>query len=367
MPELPAPARRRPIAITLGDPCGIGPEIVLKAFAGGLPAPCVVIGDVGLLQRESERLRLGLSIRPVASPSAAFPSPAFPPGGAQSATFPPAGFAQAANPFEHFDLSVPVIATTALPAELPIGRLDARGGDAAYRYVCRAAELALRGEVRAIVTAPLAKEALHLAGHPWPGHTELLAHLAGDAKVRMMLANTELRTVLVTIHLGLRAAIDALSVPAILETLQITHQGLIRMGIESPRIAVAGLNPHAGESGLFGREEIDLIAPAIAQARAQGIDARGPFPPDTVFMQARGLETVDVVIAMYHDQGLIPVKYLGLDEGVNITIGLPFVRTSPDHGTAFDIAGKPGEQGTGLADPRSLLAAIAQAHQMSLR
>ena len=343
---------RRPIAITLGDPCGIGPEIVLKAFAAGLPAPCVVIGDVGLLRRESARLRLGLSIDPVASPAAL--------------RIPASGTAPA-DPLAAFSDSVPVIACTALPADFPQGSLQARGGDAAFRYVCRAAELALRGEVRAIVTAPLAKEALHLAGHHWPGHTELLAHLAGDVPVRMMLANHELRTVLVTIHLALRAALDALSPEGILDTLRITHRALTGMGIDSPRIAVAGVNPHAGESGLFGREEIDLIAPVIARARAEGIDARGPFAPDTVFMRARGFREFDVVIAMYHDQGLIPVKYLGLDEGVNITIGLPFVRTSPDHGTAFDIAGRPGENGTGLADPRSLLAAIDQAHRLAPR
>ena len=349
-----APGRSgpRPIAITLGDPCGIGPEIVLKAFATGLPASCVVIGDVGLLRRESERLRLGLTIEPVASPGALHD---------------PATTLTPANPMAAFQASVPVIATTALPADLPQGSLQARGGDAAFRYVCRAAELALRGEVRAIVTAPLAKEALHLAGHHWPGHTELLAHLAGDVPVRMMLANHELRTVLVTIHLALRAALDALSADGIFETLRITHRALIGMGIDAPRIAVAGVNPHAGESGLFGREEIDLIAPVIARARAEGIDARGPFAPDTVFMRARGFREFDVVIAMYHDQGLIPVKYLGLDEGVNITIGLPFVRTSPDHGTAFDIAGRAGERGTGLADPRSLLAAVAQAHRLSSR
>jgi 4-hydroxythreonine-4-phosphate dehydrogenase len=351
-PHASGMAARRPIAITLGDPCGIGPEIVLKAFAAGLPAACVVIGDVGLLRRESERLRLGLSIQPIASPGALRNQ---------------AVLADPADPLSAFSDAVPVIATTALPEDLAQGALRAEGGEAAYRYVCRAAELALRGEVRAIVTAPLAKEALHLAGHHWPGHTELLAHLAGDVPVRMMLANNELRTVLVTIHLALRAALDALSADGILETLRITHGALTRMGIDAPRIAVAGVNPHAGESGLFGREEIDLIAPVIARARTEGINAQGPYAPDTVFMRARGFKQFDVVIAMYHDQGLIPVKYMGLDEGVNITIGLPFVRTSPDHGTAFDIAGQPGEHGTGLADPRSLLAAILQAHQLSSR
>ncbi len=331
----------RPIAITQGDPCGIGPEIVLKAVAGGLPAPAVVIGDPGLLQREAARLRLGLRIAPVATPGAAL--------------------ALADEPG-----IVPVIATTALPASLVIGRPSAEGGDAAWRCVCRAAELAMRGEVRAVVTAPLAKEALRLAGHDWPGHTELLAHLAGDVPVRMMLANQELRTLLVTVHLALRDAIAAITRDRVLETLRIADAGLRRMGVDAPRIAVAGLNPHAGEAGLFGREEIEIIAPAIADARAVGIDATGPWPPDTIFMRARGLRSFDVVIAQYHDQGLIPVKYLGLDEGVNITVGLPFVRTSPDHGTAFDIAGQAGPEGCGLADPRSLLAAFEQAHRLSL-
>ena len=330
----------RPIAITQGDPCGIGPEIVLKAFAGGLPAPAVVVGDPGLLQREADSLRLGLAIVPVATPASA-----------RELTDHPG--------------AVPVIAAVASPIDLPIGQPCAAGGEAAWRCVRRAADLALRGEVRAVVTAPLAKEALRQAGHDWPGHTELLAHLAGDVPVRMMLANTELRTLLVTVHLALRDAIAAITRERVLETLRIADTGLRRMGIEAPRIAVAGLNPHAGERGLFGREEIEIIAPAIADARAAGIDASGPWPPDTVFMRARGLRDWDVVVAMYHDQGLIPVKYLGLDEGVNITVGLPFVRTSPDHGTAFDIAGQPGPEGSGLADPRSLLAAFDAAYRLS--
>ncbi|MEN9314779.1 MAG: 4-hydroxythreonine-4-phosphate dehydrogenase 2 [Pseudomonadota bacterium] len=332
----------RPIAITLGDPCGIGPEIVLKAFAAGLSSPALVIGDVGLLEREAVRLRLPLSIEPVASPAAvaargALPEPAW----------------------------VPVLETTRLPDTLPVGTVDARAGEAAYRYVVRAATLAMRGEVRAVVTAPLSKEAMHLAGHDYPGHTELLAELAGGVPVRMMLANAELRTVLVTIHLALRDALSALAVGPILETIRIADRALRAAGIAHPRIAVAGVNPHAGEGGRFGREEIDLVRPAVEAALAEGIDASGPHPPDTVFMRARGFREFDVVIAMYHDQGLIPVKYLGIDDGVNITIGLPFVRTSPDHGTAFDIAGRPGAEGFGLADPASLLAAFRQAEILS--
>lgn len=336
----------KPIAITLGDPCGIGPEIILKAFAAGLPAPAVVVGDPGLLRREAERLRLPLEIRTIASAEALAGS------GAEASCAGPTA-------------TVPVIATTALPDDLPVGAVDARAGDAAYRCIARAAMLAMRGEVRAVVTAPINKEALHLAGHDYPGHTELLAELAGNVPVRMMLANHELRTVLVTIHLALRDALDALSRELIGETIAITHDALRRAGIAAPRIAVAGVNPHAGEAGAFGREEIDMVAPAIADARAHGIDASGPHPPDTVFMRARGFAHYDAVVAMYHDQGLIPVKYLGIADGVNITIGLPYVRTSPDHGTAFDIAGRPGADGQGLADERSLSAAIRQADALS--
>ncbi len=195
-------------------------------------------------------------------------------------------------------------------------------------------------------------EAIAAAGVRHPGHTEILAELAGVTDVRMMLANDELRTILVTIHVPLRAAIDAITREAVRDTIAIADAGLRRLGIARPRIAVAGLNPHAGEGGLMGREEIESIAPAIADARAAGIDASGPWPGDTVFMRARHFRDFDVVVAMYHDQGLIPVKYLGVDTGVNVTVGLPFVRTSVDHGTAFDIAGH------GVADHRSLLAAI---------
>jgi len=224
--------------------------------------------------------------------------------------------------------------------------------------VWQAAIDAVAGRVRAVVTAPLSKEAMNAAGHRYPGHTEILAEVAGGVPVRMMLANQELRTVLVTIHTPLRQAIEQLTTDSILETIRLTHAHLLATGF-APRIAVAGLNPHAGEGGLIGREEIDMIEPAVAAARREGIDATGPHAPDTVFMRARGFAEFDVVIAMYHDQGLIPVKYLGLEDGVNITVGLPFVRTSPDHGTAFDIAGK------GVADTRSLAAAIRMADEMS--
>ncbi|MBN8487284.1 MAG: 4-hydroxythreonine-4-phosphate dehydrogenase PdxA, partial [Burkholderiales bacterium] len=221
----------------------------------------------------------------------------------------------------------------------------------------------LAGRARAVVTAPIHKEALSAAGLGVPGHTELLQSLASEhagrpLPVRMMLANEELRVVLVTIHVSLRRAIEALSMPGILETIRITHEALQRFGIAAPRIAVAGLNPHAGEGGLFGTEEIELIAPAIQAARALGLEATGPYAPDTVFMRARTGE-FDAVVAMTHDHGLIPVKYLGVEQGVNLTLGLPLVRTSPDHGTAFDIAG------CGRADPASLIAALRMARRLA--
>ena len=304
-----------PIAITIGDVCGIGPEIIVRALADPVVAArCVVYGDDGVLAAVATRL--GLPVPP------------------------------------RRRVVTDLAGTGGIP---PPGRVDARAGDAAYRAVVAAAGDALAARVRAVVTAPLSKAALHAAGHDYPGHTELLAELAGGVDVRMMLANSDLRTVLVTVHQSLRSAIDAIDRDAVLRTIEIAHAGLQRLGIARPRLAVAALNPHAGEGGLFGTEETDHIEPAIRAARDRGIDASGPWPPDTVFMRARGFAHYDAVIAMYHDQGLIPVKYLGIDEGVNTTLGLPFVRTSPDHGTAFDIAG------TGRADPASLLAAIRAA------
>ena len=252
-----------------------------------------------------------------------------------------------------------VVPVTEVPEDLPVGQVSAAGGEAAFRAVYRAAQDAMAGKVRAVVTAPLSKAAMNLAGHVYPGHTEILAEVGGNVPVRMMLANEELRTVLVSIHVPLRVAVSSLSAAGIVETIRLTDAFLRMTGIQAPRIAVAGINPHAGEDGLLGDEEIRVIGPAVQEARALGIDASGPWPPDTVFMRARGFAEFDVVIAMYHDQGLIPVKYLGVDEGVNLTVGLPFVRTSPDHGTAFDIAGK------GIAQPNSLLAAMRMAERLS--
>ncbi len=335
-----------PIAITLGDAAGIGPEIIAKAFrdAPELLQGCFVAGDVGAMRRAAGWLG------PVPLPVARLEAPA------QAWGMPPQ--------------CIPVLqvgAPLALDA-VPPGRVSAAAGELAGRCLVWAAQAALRGEVAALVTAPLHKEALSAAGATYagfPGHTEILqaqaaAHLGrplDQVPVRMMLANDELRVVLVSIHLALRDALAAVTPDNVLQTLRVADAALRRQLGRAPRLAVAGLNPHAGEGGLFGREEIELIQPAIDQARAEGVDAQGPFAPDTVFMRARRGE-FDAVVAMYHDQGLIPVKYLGVEQGVNVTLGLPLVRTSPDHGTAFDIAG------TGKADAASLLAAIRMARRL---
>jgi len=338
-----------PIAITMGDACGIGPEIVLKALAAigtdrpDLAARLVVYGDPSLLGRTARRLGLPLAITACDSASQA--------AQALDAAIDDAGGARGPHS-RTTPIPVAVVACSTLPDDLPIGRIDARAGLAAHTAIVRASRDAIAGQIAAVVTAPIHKEALRAAGIHHPGHTEILAELAGASDVRMMLANHELRTILVTIHVSLREAIEQITLDAVADTITIAHTGLQKLGIAHPRIAVAGLNPHAGEGGLMGREEIEIIAPAIAQARAQGINASGPWPGDTVFMRARGFRDFDVVVAMYHDQGLIPVKYLGIEEGVNITVGLPFIRTSVDHGTAFDIAGQ------GIADARSLRAAI---------
>jgi 4-hydroxythreonine-4-phosphate dehydrogenase len=343
-----------PIAITMGDACGIGPEIVLKALAAigtdqpDLAARLVVYGDPSLLGRTARRLGLPLAITACdsASHAAAALNAARTDAAARSPHSPITPHPPT-NP-----IPVAVVACSALPDDLPIGRIDARAGLAAHAAIVRASRDAIAGHIAAVVTAPIHKEAMRAAGIHHPGHTEILAELAGASDVRMMLANHELRTILVTIHVPLREAIEQITLASVADTIAIAHAGLQKLGIAHPRIAVAGLNPHAGEGGLMGREEIEIIAPAIAQARAQGIDASGPWPGDTVFMRARGFRDFDVVVAMYHDQGLIPVKYLGIEQGVNITVGLPFIRTSVDHGTAFDIAGQ------GIADASSLRAAI---------
>lgn len=338
---------RLPIAITPGDPAGIGPEIIAKAFrdAPDVLRRCFVAGDMSVMRRGAAAVTgagdVALPVCQIMSSAEAWHTP------------------QRCMPVLQV---VPALALDQLPHW---GRVDASAGAHAAATVRWAARAGLHGEVAAMVTAPLNKAALSAAGEPFPGHTELLQAEAAaflgrpvqDVPVRMMLANPELRTVLVSIHLSLRQAIDAVTRANVLQTLHITHAALSAVLRRAPRIAVAGLNPHAGEDGLFGLEERDAIAPAVADAQAAGLEVSGPYAPDTVFMRARQGE-FDVVVAMYHDQGLIPVKYLGVEQGVNVTLGLPLVRTSPDHGTAFDIAG------TGTADAASLIAAVQMARAM---
>ncbi len=340
-----------PIAVTPGDPCGIGPETIARAWREqpALTRGCFVAGDVGVMRRA-----LALVCGAVTCPVAEIETPA------QAMMVPPG--------------CLPVLQVVAPAPVLPWGVVDARAGKLAGECVLWATRAALRGEVAAIVTAPLHKEALHAAGAPWdqyPGHTELLqaesALHAGvplsSMPVRMMLANHELRTVLVSIHVSLRDALAAITPEQVMQTLQITHTALLRLLGRAPKIAVAGVNPHAGEGGLFGREEIEVLQPVIAQARQLGMDVHGPHAPDTVFMRARHApghpREFDVVVAMYHDQGLIPVKYLGVEQGVNVTLGLPLIRTSPDHGTAMDLAGQ------GKADASSLVQALRMARQLA--
>ena len=318
-----------PLAITMGDPAGIGPEIIAKLFARHGAKDAIVIGDVGAMRRAVSLIGSAIDVVPIEHP-----------GG------------------PHLAGAIPVLQAGSLPDTPPQGVVSREAGAAAYAYIERAIELASAGTVAGLVTAPIHKEALKLAGISQPGHTEILADLTGTRHFGMMLANDVLRVMLVSIHVPLAEAIGLVTRQNVLAAIRLAQRGTQAFGIAEPRIAVAGLNPHAGENGLFGREDIDIIAPAIADARAENIDASGPFAPDTVFMRARA-GAFDCVVAQYHDQGLIPVKYLGLDEGVNITVGLPFVRTSVDHGTAFDIAGK------GIAAEASLVQALKVARNMS--
>jgi 4-hydroxythreonine-4-phosphate dehydrogenase len=243
-------------------------------------------------------------------------------------------------------------------ARVPAGVLSAEAGRAAYDTVVRAVADARRGLVAAIATAPVSKEAFHLAGLPWRGHTDLLAHLTGASHVAMMFYSDRLRVVLATVHIPLTDVPRAITARSLEQTIDLTAASLPEFGIARPRIAVAGLNPHAGEHGLFGQEEEIAIAPAIAACRGRGLDVSGPFPGDTVFVRAcRG--EFDVVVACYHDQGLIPVKLVAFGQAVNVTLGLPIIRTSVDHGTAFDIAG------TGAANPESMIAAVILAARLA--
>lgn len=323
------------IAITLGDVAGIGPEVVVKALA--LPEvwqACrpLVIGDA----RALTETRLGIptpSLRVISQ--------------VEKASFTP-------GVLTLLDLG------NLDPSAAPLGRISAAAGRAAVEYALKAAELALAGAVDAVATAPLNKEAMHVAGFDYIGHTEILADVAGTPRCTTMLATPGLRVTHVTRHVPFRDIAGQLTTARILDTIIITHTGMQLLGFPQPRIAVAGLNPHNGDNGLLGREELDIIGPAVAAAQAQGIDARGPIPADSVFFQAI-CGDYDVVVCQYHDQGHIAVKTHGFEQSITITLGLPLIRTSADHGTAFDIAGQ------GIAHADSMRAAILEAAAMASR
>ena len=256
---------------------------------------------------------------------------------------------------------VNVIDLALLPKDLPWGQLSPVAGHAAYEYIKKAAELAMNGDVQAICTAPLNKEALHSAGHIYPGHTEMLATLTGIDEVSMMLSTPTIKVIHVTTHIGLVDAVAKINPGLVERTIRRGHDALVRSGVSHPKIGVCAINPHAGEGGLFGQgEEAEKIEPGVRAAREAGIDVYGPLPADTLFFLA-GRGDYDLVVAMYHDQGHGPVKVLGIEAGVNITVGLPVIRTSVDHGTAFDIAGK------AIADSRSMIEALHQAAEMATR
>jgi len=322
------------IAITMGDPAGVGPEIIMKSLAHpDLFDRCrpLVIGDIGRLRQAGNIVGVDLEINAITKPA----------DGKYSAG------------------TVDVIDIAVVPADLPFGKVSPAGGEAAYRFIECAAKLAMAGEADAICTAPLNKEALHAAGHIFPGHTEMLAHLCGIKEVSMLLVAPNLRVIHVTTHMALLDAIAMINPGLVERTIERAQDTLVKAGIVNPRIGVCAINPHAGEHGLFShREEEEKIEPAIRKCQERGWNVEGPLPADTLFFRA-GRGDFDCVVAMYHDQGHGPIKVLGIEAGVNITVGLPVVRTSVDHGTAFDIAG------TGKADERSMLEALRQAIELA--
>ncbi len=325
------------ILITMGDPTGVGPEVIARALTGpeisGLCRP-VVLGDQGALERAIAVTGAPLKVETVES-AAPLSDGGTSPG------------------------SIRLLPLSRLaPEEMAYGRPGIAAGEAMYRYIEEAARLCLAGKAAAMVTGPISKEALNRAGHHYPGHTELLAELTGAREYVMMLAGERLKVTLVTIHEALKDVPRLISQEKVLSTIRITHHDIHRYFRRKPRLAVLALNPHCGEGGLFGDEAERLIGPAVAAARQQGIDAVGPLSADTLFHFAAKGE-FDAVVCMYHDQGLIPLKLLHFDDGVNVTLGLPIIRTSVDHGTAYNLAG------TGRASAASMDAAIRMAVRMA--
>jgi 4-hydroxythreonine-4-phosphate dehydrogenase len=322
------------IVITMGDPAGIGPEIIAKVVDSGELFPfCrpVVIGDAGVMKRLVEDMRLSVSVRPLALLTEADPGP---------------------GKLDVLDLQNVNLASH------DWGKPNFASGAAVVDYIRRAASLTLDRQADALVTAPISKEMMNAAGHRYAGHTELLADLTHTRDYGMMFVGGGLRVILATIHVALKDVPRHITTPSVLKTLRLAHKAMRYFGFETPRIGVAALNPHAGEGRLFGSEEWDVILPAIIKARDEGIHASDPLPADTLFYKARN-NYYDIVVAMYHDQGLAPLKMLAFGNAVNVTVGLPIIRTSVDHGTAYDIAGK------GCADPASLLEAVKLAAKMA--
>ncbi|PZC42677.1 MAG: 4-hydroxythreonine-4-phosphate dehydrogenase [Chloroflexi bacterium] len=321
------------IAITLGDPAGIGPEVIVKALperiaqANSRP---IVIGDARIVRDAAQRWLDGWTVRAIDDPAA---SPT--------------------NGVIHvLDMA------NCDPARVRVGTVDPYTGEAAYQAVVRAAELAIAGSIDAIVTAPLNKAAMHLAGHPFDGHTVLLGHLCGTRDYFMLLAAPRLRAIHVSTHISLAEAVQRVTRARVLATIHAAHGHLRQLGIDEPRIGVCGLNPHAGESRLFGDQDEDEIRPACDAAAAAGLHVAGPLPADAAFRHAYEGKW-DILVVMYHDQGHVPMKLIAFDDGVNVTVGLPIIRTSVEHGTAFDIAGQ------GVASAVNMQAAIAYAHRLA--
>jgi len=321
------------IAITMGDPGGVGPEIIVKAlFCAEIRESCnpVVIGSEAVLSEAVTFTGLPLKIRSIRGMTESRPETGI---------------------IEVLDIR----SRSSFKKNVP----SKSAGAAFVKYIKKAVGLAMKKEVDAIVTAPISKESLRMAGHTWPGHTELLAELTNTGKFAMMFVSDRLKVILCTIHIPLKDVPKKINTRLVFETIQLAETGAKMLGMDRPRIAVAGLNPHAGESGIMGQEEMKSIVPAVQRAQSEGLSVSGPYPPDVIFHKAYN-GVFDIIVCMYHDQGLIPFKMLAFDTGVNVTVGLPVIRTSPDHGTAFDIAWK------NMASPSSMLEAIRLASIIKL-
>lgn len=322
------------LGITMGDGAGVGPEIIIKALSDqGMYEICrpVVIGDIKMMERANGIINSGCRCRVVSHPR------------------------EAGLEFGIID----ILDLDNLPKDLPFGKIDSVAGKAAFAYIEKAAEYALKNEIQAIITAPINKEAVNLAGYHYPGHTEILAHFAKETNYSMLLYSKNLSVIHVSTHAALRDACDMVKKDRIEQVVALADDTMKLIGLEKPRIAVAGLNPHCGENGMFGKEDLLEIVPAVEECSRLGFCVTGPIAPDTVFYRAAIKNDFDVVVVMYHDQGHIPLKLLDFHNGVNVTVGLPFIRTSVDHGTAFDIAGK------GIAEGQSMKEAIKLGAQMA--